>query len=114
MKNRKRILGLMLILIAAVLMLSACSDKKKEIEGTWKYTYDLGSYYTLSFSDGNGVQTYVNTITGEKQNESFSYKIDGNKLIMKKGNEEETVEWKVTGKTLTLTSNGNTIALEKQ
>ena len=105
----KRI-GLFVVLAVLVVTLASCSGGNALEKGTWKYTYDLGSYYLYSFSGGTLVISYVNTVTGGHETETAKYTINGNKLTIAG---EETFEWKIVGKTLVLTGSGMSISLEK-
>ena len=103
-------MGFAAALLAVMVLLTGCTGGNGLEGKTWKYTYDLGSYYTLSFSGGTCTQTYVNLITGEHETETYSYYISGNTIKMN----GETATWKVSGNTLTITENGQTISLERQ
>ena len=105
----KKHVGKIGLLVAAVLMLvvlTGCSGRG--IEGsTWKYTEDVGSYCTFSFSNGTAVISSVNTITGEHQTDSVSYSVSGSKLTM----DGQTFNWEIKGNTLILSVGGEKIVL---
>ena len=106
----KKTMGLAAALLVVMIVLTGCSGGNGLEGKTWKYTYDAGSYYTLSFSGGTCTETYVDLITGEHQTNTYSYSISGNKITMNGG----TASWSVSGNTLTITENGQTLSLERQ
>lgn len=107
--NMKKTIGLAAMLLVLVMICTACGSSG--IEGkTWKYTYDLGSYTTLSFSNGTCVVNEVNLVTGAKETSSVPYSISGNRITL----DGQTSEWKITGNVLTLSADGQVITLEKQ
>ena len=108
--NRTKMIGLFVVLAVLVVTLASCSGSSALEKGSWRYTYDAGSYYLYSFSGGTCVISYVNTITGAQETETAKYKITGNRIVI---GDDESFEWKVAGKTLILTSNGSSISLEK-
>lgn len=106
----KKMMILAAVLLVGVVVLTGCSSGNG-LEGTsWKYTQDVGSYYVFSFSGGTCTASYVNVITGSHETTTAPYRIDGNKITMN----GQTDTWKISGNTLVLTENGNTITLERQ
>lgn len=113
MKRKMTILALIALLACATFLLTACGGKGLE-GATWKYTYDLGSYTTYSFSNGTCTIHEVNTITGQQSTEKASYRISGNQLTLSLDGQEDTLTWNISGKTLTLSQNGASVTLDRQ
>ena len=104
----KKRIGLIGLVVLVLVLLTACSGHGRE-GSTWKYTYDAGSYYTLSFSNGTMVESYVNIITGEHDTASVSYTVNGNRLTAN----GETYEWEIKGNTLILSAGGESTVLTR-
>ena len=107
--NRKSVIALIAVMAAALVLLTACGGKGGLEGTTWKYTYDLGSYYTVSFANGTYTTTYVNTVTGEHESESASYRINGNQVII----DGKAANWEIKGNTLIITQDGQEIVFER-
>ena len=123
MKNRKKVLGLILVVLAAALLLAACSGGGK-IEGTWKVKsvtgsgagYDdfkqvlnMGAELEMTFKDGKA--TMKVSLAGESQTiDMGSYKTSGDKLTI--NGDDGT--YKVDGDTLTIKDSGGTMTLVKK
>ena len=104
----KKCIGLIGLLVVIVLVVAGCG--RNGLEGsTWKYTYDAGSYYTFSFSNGTVVQTYVNIMTGEHETNTASYSVNGNKLTI----DNQTVTWEIKGNTLVLSVGGEQTVFDR-
>ena len=106
-------IALIALMLAAAVLLTACSGGGLE-GNTWKQTYDLGSYTTYSFSKGSCTVHEVNTITGQQYTRTVPYRISGNVLTFEANGEQESYEWKISGKTLTLAVGGQSITMDRQ
>ena len=120
---------LVLILAAALVLLTACGNK---VEGTWKLKSGNFLGISLDALSMGGMVSYTVTLKDEKMtinvngNESIgfgtsletTYKISGNKITVQPvsflGTDyPATYEYKVEGDTMTFTGEGRTIVFEK-
>ncbi len=79
---------------------------------TWKYTRDVGSYVTFSFSNDSCTSNFVNTITGDRRSETKKYTVHGNKIDCELIG--ENVIWEIKGSQLIFTVEGEAIILDRQ
>ena len=101
----KKIAAITALILALILVLSACGNK---LEGKWKGTFLNATFY-YEFKGNKVIRTAIdgNTETG-------TYKTKGDKLIITWDDETTELNYKVSGKTLTLKSEGFGIDLTKQ
>ena len=111
----KRILAALLLAAMAMCVLCSCASPEEQLVGTWKRQDTvLGvvteTKYTFN-EDGTGTRS---GIIGT----DFSYTIDGDKLILTAkvfgiDTGTETYSYKINGKKLLMTRDGETLELEK-
>lgn len=82
------------------------------LEGTtWKYVRDVGSYVTMSFSNGTVTSTFVNVITGDRETRSANYTIRGNMIDL---GDNVLIPWEISGNQLILTVEGEKATWDRQ
>ena len=105
----KKIAALAAVVLAVVLLLTACGD---DLEGTWEISETIEGQTitaTCKFDDGKlTIKEGGITIEG-------TYKTDGDKLTTTVNGQDTTSTYKVSGKTLTITdSDGQTTTYTKK
>ena len=122
----KKRLAVIALLLAVVLLLTACGRKEINIEGTWDVVdaksednaeaiaasmaqiKELGGTLTLTFKDGK--MTLNMEVLGQSQTNETTYEIRDGKLVT----EGSTLEIRLDGDTLTLTEGNDSMTLKKQ
>lgn len=117
--NKKQKISLMLIVLLTLnFMLISCD--KTSIVGEWKLESVKngkmeGEYRTIVFlEDGTGISNLGEDETIKSNLGNFKWKVDKNILTWIISNFEITEEYKVTGSTLTLTSESGVILIYKR
>lgn len=119
---KKRAIGIVALLMAMLLLLTACGNS---IEGTWQYTGGSGdgaAYFdvvkqlggTITFTFKSGKLNIKMEAMGESETIENTYTINGNKLTLSSDGSTSEAEFKVDGKKLTLTIEGSTLNFEKK
>ena len=122
MKNVKKVVCLSVVLVAVVLLLTACGSSSNKIEGTWNVKsissgtgseelqtmLNMGGNVSMTFKDGK--VSMKMTYQGQSfEQELGSYKTDGDKITID-GTESK---YKIDGKKLTITVDGVSMELER-
>lgn len=123
----KKTLCLISVLMAMVLLLTACGGGGSgSVEGTWALTDAKGEGIGDEFTQGmqliksmggsvvmklnGGKLTISLSFMGQEQSEESTYKINGNKLEI----DGSAIDYSVNGNTLTLSADGVSLIFNRQ
>ena len=122
----KKRMSVIVLLLAVLLLLTACGGKEINIEGTWDVVdaksednaeaiaasmaqiKELGGTLTLTFQDGK--MTLNMEVLGQSQTNETTYEIKDGKLVT----EGSELGIRLDGDTLTLTEGNDSMTLKKQ
>ena len=113
LRNMKKTVFLVALMMALTILLTACSSGK--IEGTWKLTGATGEVLSTVTTDGSISMAFENgryyfIADGVKDDDPGTYKTAGDKVTF---DDEVTAEYRVNGDTLTITFADGTMTLTK-
>jgi len=121
MKNLKKILSLVLCLMMAAVLLTGCS---KSLKGEWELVDASDDEMREMIEEGYGSASLeftkdevTMTIKEGKYSESDTadYEVDGDKIIIKHdGGYEQEWEYKIKGKKLTISFDGEELIFERK